>query len=70
VVTKAIASSEPLDDVDLSPRSSRMIDCTAGALHADAGTDRVDVALARETPRPSRVAGLGGTAPRIMTVPS
>ena len=48
LVTNAIAILRPLDDVDLLAAQLADDRLHARALHADAGADRIDVALARE----------------------
>jgi hypothetical protein len=58
-----------LDDVDLLAAQLADDRLHARALHADAGADRIDVALAREH-RDLRRSPASRTAPRIITVPS
>ena len=52
----------PLDDVDLLAAQLADDRLHAGALHADAGADRIDIALAREHRDLGAVAGLADGA--------
>ena len=58
-----------LDDVDLLAAQLADDRLHARALHADAGADRIDVALAAETATLAR-SPASRTAPPITTVPS